>query len=57
MIRSIAFVAAFYVVTALFLIFGSPLLLAPRAWAMAGLRAHARTTVWLLAWIVAIDPS
>lgn len=52
MIRSIAFVAAFYVVTALFLICGSPLLLAPRAWAMAGLRAHARTTLWLMAWIV-----
>lgn len=52
MIRSIAFVAAFYVVTALFLILGSPLLLAPRGWAMAGLRAHARTTLWLMAWIV-----
>ena len=28
--------------------FGSPLLLAPRGWAMAGLRAHAHTCVWLL---------
>ncbi len=52
MIRSIAFDAAFYVVTALFLIFGSPLLLVPRLWAMAGLRAHARTTLWLMRWIV-----
>lgn len=55
MIRSIAFVAAFYLVTALFLIFGSPLLLAPRTWAMAGLRAHARTTVWLMARIVGTE--
>lgn len=55
MIRSIAFDAAFYVVTALFLIFGSPLLLVPRLWAMAGLRAHARTTLWLMRWIVGTE--
>ena len=41
MIRSLLFGAAFYGVTALFLVFGSPLLLAPRSWAMAGLRPHA----------------
>ncbi|MEZ5775666.1 MAG: lysophospholipid acyltransferase family protein [Hyphomicrobiaceae bacterium] len=47
MIRSLAFAAAFYLVTALFLILGLPLLLAPRSWAMAGLKAHARTCLWL----------
>lgn len=50
--RSHAFNAAFYTTTALFLIFGSPLLLAPRRWAMAGLRAHAKTTLWLMKTIV-----
>ncbi len=52
MLRSLAYAVAFYVVTALFLIFGAPLLLAPRSWAMAGLRAHARVCVWLLGVIV-----
>jgi 1-acyl-sn-glycerol-3-phosphate acyltransferase len=48
MLRSLLFNAAFYVSTALFLVLGSPLLLGPRSWAMAGLRAHARASVWLL---------
>lgn len=48
MIRSLIFAAAFYIMTALFLLLGSWLLLAPRKWAMAGLRAHAITCVWLL---------
>jgi 1-acyl-sn-glycerol-3-phosphate acyltransferase len=48
MIRSLVFNAAFYVATALILIGGSPLLLGPRAWAMAGLRFHARVTLWLM---------
>jgi 1-acyl-sn-glycerol-3-phosphate acyltransferase len=48
LIRSILFNISFYVVTALFLVFGSPLLLAPRRWAMAGLAAHAHTCCWLL---------
>lgn len=48
MIRSLVFAAAFYINTAIFLIFGSWLLFAPRSWAMAGLRAHARVSVWLL---------
>ena len=48
LLRSLAFAAAFYVSTALFLLLGSPLLLGPRSWAMAGLRAHARTSLWLL---------
>lgn len=49
MVRSILFAITFYVVTALFLILGSWLLLAPRAWAMTGLRWHGVTCVWLLA--------
>jgi 1-acyl-sn-glycerol-3-phosphate acyltransferase len=52
MLRSLAFAAAFYVTTALFLVLGSPLLLGPRAWAMAGLRLHARVSVWLLRLVV-----
>lgn len=52
MIRSMIFNGAFYVVTALFLILGSPLLLAPRSWAMAGLKAHAHATLLLMKWIV-----
>jgi len=52
MIRSWCFNVAFYGVTALFLLLGSPLLLAPRSWAMAGLKAHAHATLWLMRWIV-----
>jgi 1-acyl-sn-glycerol-3-phosphate acyltransferase len=48
LLRSIVFALAFYVVTALFLVIGSPLLLGPRSWAMAGLRLHGQTCVWLL---------
>lgn len=48
MLRSILFAFAFYAVTALFLVIGSPLLLGPRRWAMAGLRLHGSTCVWLL---------
>lgn len=50
-IRSIIYAIVFYIVTALYLLLGSWLLLAPRSWAMAGLRAHANTCVWLLRWI------
>jgi 1-acyl-sn-glycerol-3-phosphate acyltransferase len=46
MIRSLIFYVVFYVNTALFLILGSPLLLGPRRWAMAGLAAHARASTW-----------
>ncbi len=46
MVRSLIFTVVFYLNTAVFLVFGSPLLLAPRSWAMAGLRAHARITLW-----------
>jgi len=48
MLRSLVYAAAFYVTTALFLLLGSWLLLAPRSWAMAGLALHGRTCVWLL---------
>lgn len=51
MLRSLLFAAAFYITTALFLLLGSWLLLAPRTWAMAGLKAHAITILWLLKWI------
>ncbi|MGQ0455507.1 MAG: lysophospholipid acyltransferase family protein [Hyphomicrobium sp.] len=49
--RSLAYAATFYVVTALFLVLGSWLLLTPRRWAMKGLELHGRTCVALLAWI------
>lgn len=48
MFRSLVYALAFYVTTALFLVLGSPLLLAPRSWAMQGLRAHAIASQWLL---------
>jgi 1-acyl-sn-glycerol-3-phosphate acyltransferase len=46
--RSLLFYPALYVNWALFLVLGSWLLLGPRRWAMAGLSAHARATLWLL---------
>lgn len=46
MIRALLFTLVFYINTALFLVLGSPLLLAPRKWAMAGLKAHARTSLF-----------
>jgi 1-acyl-sn-glycerol-3-phosphate acyltransferase len=53
-LRSLLFNFAFYVVTALFLVIGSPLLLGPRSWAMAALKAHARAVLFLLRWIAGI---
>lgn len=47
-VRSAVYAVAFYLTTALFLVLCSPLLLAPRSWAMAALKAHARTSLWLL---------
>jgi 1-acyl-sn-glycerol-3-phosphate acyltransferase len=47
-VRSALFTLAFYGVTALMLVFGSWLFLAPRSWAMAGLAWHGRICVWLL---------
>lgn len=48
MLRSIIYFVVFYVVTALYLVLGSWLLLGPRRWAMQGLRIHGITCVWLL---------
>ena len=47
-IRSFLYALAFYVTTVLFLVLGVWLLVVPRSWAMAGLRLHGRTSVWLL---------
>jgi 1-acyl-sn-glycerol-3-phosphate acyltransferase len=47
-LRSLLFYPVLYVNWVLFLIFGSWLLYCPRSWAMAGLAAHGRATVWLL---------
>ncbi|MEL6290997.1 MAG: 1-acyl-sn-glycerol-3-phosphate acyltransferase [Pseudomonadota bacterium] len=47
-VRANLFALSFYIVTALFLLIGSPLLFAPRNWAMAGLRMHARACLLLL---------
>ena len=55
MVRSIVFGILFYVTTVLFLILGSPLLLAPRKWALEALKAHARTELWLLKHIVGLN--
>ena len=49
MLRSLLFAAAFYLATALILLLGSWLLLAPRSWAMQGLKLHGQTSVWLTA--------
>ena len=54
MLASILFNLSFYIVTALYVVIGSPLLFGPRSWAMAGLRAHARTCLWLLRVIVGL---
>ena len=48
LLRSLLFALAFYVTTALMLVFGSWLLIAPRSWAMAGLKLHGIICVWLL---------
>lgn len=50
-IRSLIYAAFFYVTTFVFLVVGSWLLLAPRRWAMAGLKLHGQTCVALLNWI------
>jgi len=55
MARSFLFNVLFYVATALFVVLGSPLLFTPRSWAMAALRLHSRTELWLLKHIVGLD--
>jgi len=52
MARSLLFDVLFYVTTAMFVVIGSPLLLAPRSWAMAALAIHGRFELWLLKAIV-----
>jgi 1-acyl-sn-glycerol-3-phosphate acyltransferase len=52
MFRSLLFVAVFYINSAVILVFGSPLLLGPRSWAMAGLKFHAVTSIWWMRVIV-----
>lgn len=52
MLRSLIFAVVFYINTAVFLIVGSPLLFGPRSWAMMGLKAHARASLWWLKVIV-----
>ena len=52
LVRSLVYNLAFYLVTALFLVLASPLLLGPRRWAMAALQAHGLACVWLLRVIV-----
>ena len=52
MARSLLFNLLFYVTTTLFLVLGSPLLFAPRRWAMAALAIHGRFELWLLRVIV-----
>ena len=47
-LRSLLFYPVLYINWALFLVFGSWLLLAPRSWAMAVLALHGDVTVWLL---------
>ena len=48
MLRSLVYLVVFYVNTALFLVLGSWLLLAPRRWAMEGLRLHGLASLWWL---------
>lgn len=50
--RSLLFNLLFYVTTTLFVVLGSPLLFAPRRWAMAALAMHARFELFLLKLIV-----
>ena len=52
MARSLLFIVLFYVTTTLYVVLGSPLLFAPRRWAMAALANHARFELWLLKTIV-----
>jgi 1-acyl-sn-glycerol-3-phosphate acyltransferase len=54
MIRSLVYLAVFYVNTAAFMIFGSWLFFAPRSWAMEGLRLHGLASMWLLKAICAL---
>ena len=52
MARSLLFNFLFFVTTTLFVLIGSPLLFAPRSWAMAALKMHSRFELFLLRKIV-----
>ncbi len=52
LLRSLLFALLFYLSTATFVVGGSFLLFGPRRWAMAGLKAHAIVSLWLLRWVV-----
>ena len=52
MARSLVFNVLFYVTTTMFVVIGSPLLFAPRRWAMWALAIHSRFELWLLKTIV-----
>ncbi|MFN3624844.1 MAG: lysophospholipid acyltransferase family protein [Hyphomicrobium sp.] len=52
LLRSLIFALLFYLSTAIFVVGGSFLLLGPRRWAMAGLKAHAIVSLLLLRWVV-----
>jgi 1-acyl-sn-glycerol-3-phosphate acyltransferase len=54
MARSLLFNVLFYVTTTLYVVLGSPLLFAPRRWAMAALANHARFELFLLEHIVGL---
>lgn len=47
-LRSLIFAVAFYGVTGLMMLLGIWLLIAPRSWAMQGLKLHARASLWLI---------
>lgn len=48
MLRALVFSLLFYLVTGLMMLLGIWLLIAPRSWAMQGLRLHGQICVWLL---------
>jgi 1-acyl-sn-glycerol-3-phosphate acyltransferase len=48
LIRSLIFNFAFYLLTAIFVIIGIPLLLAPRHMVMLGMKLHSLSCLWLL---------
>ena len=52
MARSLVFNVLFYVTTTIFVVIGSPLLFAPRRWAMWALAINSRFELWLLKLIV-----
>jgi len=54
MARSLLFNLLFYVTTALYVVLGTPLLFAPRSWAMAALANHAHFELFLLRHIVGL---